>query len=340
MEKKKLGFISFAYAIGCILVVLGHSYPLGNAVTPKWMDIVRTAIYIFHMPLFFFISGFLLKFSGSVKKRGYWSFLVQKAKQLLVPYVFLSLLGYVPKLLVSSYISDKVELSAGYVVRSLLVPRENIWGHFWFIPTLFIIYVFAATIITLASKRSDQITMKVLPPVILLMSLAMHHFPIRTGWFSLQDVYIYSIYVALGYFSCDLVKDRKLDNRWIAALCAAVFFGFVVLRANASTSGSFALIPAVCMIYLVLAAGKAYERRGSTFLHFLEGKTFTVFLFSWPFQAVVEVLLNKVLHLNWYVVFLCMFAAGIAMPLLIYQVASRLPAKVRRYSWIIGIQEA
>jgi len=57
--------ISFMQTFGIILVVLGHStYQLMQAGhTPaiyKW-------IYTFHMPLFFFISGYLLRYSNDRK---------------------------------------------------------------------------------------------------------------------------------------------------------------------------------------------------------------------------------------------------------------------------------
>ena len=80
MARSRLGYISFAYGIGCILVVLGHSYPLGTVATPKAMDTIRSVIYFFHMPLFFFISGFLLKYSSAVKRHGFKLFILGKAK--------------------------------------------------------------------------------------------------------------------------------------------------------------------------------------------------------------------------------------------------------------------
>jgi len=124
MDRKNLGFISFAYSIGCVLVVFVHSYPLGTAVAHKWMDIIRTTIYVFHLPLFFFVSGFLLKFSNGILKRGYLEFLKEKAKQVLVPYLLLSILGYIPLLLTSNYISDNVEFSASYFSVHFLRPRK------------------------------------------------------------------------------------------------------------------------------------------------------------------------------------------------------------------------
>ena len=53
--------VSFLQAFGIILVVIGHSY-YGNTEglwTYAW-------IYSFHMPLFMFISGYLLQYGAVV----------------------------------------------------------------------------------------------------------------------------------------------------------------------------------------------------------------------------------------------------------------------------------
>lgn len=71
--------IDLAKGIGIILVVVGHSS------LPLWL---RNSIYIFHMPLFFMLSGLLYK-SSSCTLREY---VVKKAKSLLYPYFVLGVL--------------------------------------------------------------------------------------------------------------------------------------------------------------------------------------------------------------------------------------------------------
>lgn len=53
--------ISFLQAFGILLVVVGHSF-YGCPDNP-----IHTWIYSFHMPLFMFISGYLLKYTMSIK---------------------------------------------------------------------------------------------------------------------------------------------------------------------------------------------------------------------------------------------------------------------------------
>lgn len=74
-QAKRLNFIDIAKGIGIILVVLGHSlaYECHNR--------LFFMIYSFHMPLFFFLSGFVFKSKDSA------SYFSGKVKTLLVPLV-------------------------------------------------------------------------------------------------------------------------------------------------------------------------------------------------------------------------------------------------------------
>jgi len=76
------------------------------------------------------------------------------------------------------------------------------------------------------------------------------------------------------------------------------------MRVITSIPRGFLLILAISMIYLVLAARQFFERKNYRPLGLLEGKTFTIYLLSWPFQAIVVVLLSKIFHLNWYIEFI------------------------------------
>lgn len=53
--------IYFLQTLGIILVVVGHAF------FNRGEDIVCQWIYTFHMPLFFFISGYLLEYTSAKK---------------------------------------------------------------------------------------------------------------------------------------------------------------------------------------------------------------------------------------------------------------------------------
>ena len=59
--------IAIAKAWGIILVVMGHcSF---SAIQPGWQKSVHDFIYLFHIPLFFFLSGYFFKWKYLGDKR-------------------------------------------------------------------------------------------------------------------------------------------------------------------------------------------------------------------------------------------------------------------------------
>lgn len=133
--KLRLREIDMLYALGTLLVILGHSHPNDWSTFPgKWIEF----IYTFHMPLFFLIAGYLFAYSDSMSRLGYFKWLKEKALRLLTPYVVLTLVTFVPKYaLENGGISG---LSISYLLTSFIEPRNGVWGHFWFLPVLFVYY--------------------------------------------------------------------------------------------------------------------------------------------------------------------------------------------------------
>lgn len=108
---KRLNFIDIAKGIGIILVVLGHclAYECHNK--------LFMMIYSFHMPLFFFLSGFLFK------SKDYAAYLSGKVKTLLFPMIFFQALNVI---------------SYGILfILGLETFHDTIaFGGFWFLGTL------------------------------------------------------------------------------------------------------------------------------------------------------------------------------------------------------------
>ncbi len=58
-SKNKLNFITWMNIIGCILVIIGHSYPFVTEI-PSAAQKLQIFIYDFHMPLFVWCGGYLI----------------------------------------------------------------------------------------------------------------------------------------------------------------------------------------------------------------------------------------------------------------------------------------
>ena len=341
-KKGQLNFISFAYAIGTVLVIFGHSFPLGKAVIPESMLSLRAFVYSFHMPLFFYISGALLKYwsdeRGLYRGMTYPVFILKKAKKLLIPYFVLALLAFVPKYLMTGYISDRVLLDADYLIRSFFVPRENVWGHFWFIPVLFGLFCFSYLQLKIVQKAWSTVLF-----TILFLLLNFH--PINLGWLGIRDICNYGIYFWLGLITSDYITANQTAifsrGKGIAALVTGIglflSLAFMITGRGAMLRSMLFLLVALLLIYSILCLGIVYQQEKYSFFEWLNGKIYTVFLLSWPCQSIIEICLNKILNLYWFIVMPSMFLSGLLGPLLIIWLYRKLKIENRLLKASIGI---
>lgn len=121
--------INILKALGIITVVCGHLFS----------GVPKDLIYLFHMPLFFFLSGYLFK-EKPVK-----SFFKQKLVNLILPYVAYlavfnipSFAGFVQNVI----LQGKHELAASYLKHFAIQvyggqSLKDITGVFWFVTCLF-----------------------------------------------------------------------------------------------------------------------------------------------------------------------------------------------------------
>ncbi len=335
---KKLRYISYSYAIGAFFVVLGHSTPTGVSDMPVLIDEIRTFIYCFHMPLFFFIAGFLFKYTSDKREKPYGSFIKKKAIRFLTPYFVLSLVGIIPKVLLSSYVSDEVSFSWDYVFEAIFNPRLNVWGHFWFLPALLLIFVISYLILRCYSNKAVY-------SILLAVSLALAVFPINTNWFAVKDICLNLIYFCIGIAVCGIVTEKrdkifKLPYALLSMIVAIAYYIFMTVNNfywQSWVKKLSVVVIAIFMIYAVLCFSILLANKGCKFLDYLDGKTFSIYIISWPCQAAVEVLLNRVMHMNWYITMPAMFFAGIGVPLLFLWIYGKFKHHPKFINLIFGV---
>lgn len=126
--------LDIAKGIGIILVVLGHSFllPGPTETSNLFLSTLRMTIYSFHMPLFFFISGYFMQIKGI----GLKEIIVKKAKRLLIPYFFFGLLFAPIKSYFSYLAHNSYQMSRFW---ELFWGGVNPIGELWFLYFLFLI---------------------------------------------------------------------------------------------------------------------------------------------------------------------------------------------------------
>lgn len=123
--KNRVKIVDFAKGIGVVLMIIGHM----GAIIP---DSLHSWIYLFHMPLFFFLSGIFAKTYNT--KKNLVSGLKHKMKRLLLPYYFYVFLFYVVDLLIGYRVYSK-----GDYINTFL--GTDSFGFLWFIFALFFVEI-------------------------------------------------------------------------------------------------------------------------------------------------------------------------------------------------------
>lgn len=129
---KRYESIDIARSFAIILVVIGH---FKSEYLPRFYnDIVIGVIYMFHMPLFMFVSGFL--YQATRRPITYRKFIEGKFRRLMVPYFTVSILLILLKIGMSGILPLEHPVTWKSFVEILYYPSAGyflwfIWALWW-----------------------------------------------------------------------------------------------------------------------------------------------------------------------------------------------------------------
>lgn len=128
---KRYESIDIARCFAIILVVTGH---FRSEYMPRGYDIMVDVIYMFHMPLFMFVSGFL--YQATRKNISYRKFITGKFRRLMIPYFTVSVLVILLKILTEGFMQVDNPVTWRAFVEILYYPAAGyflwfIWALWW-----------------------------------------------------------------------------------------------------------------------------------------------------------------------------------------------------------------
>ena len=136
---QRLEWIDFAKGVVIIFMVLGHA--ISNGVLQKF-------IFVFHMPFFFVMAGFLLNFDKWGGAENFRPFVTKLFWRLLVPYYLAEILWYPIWFVVChefgflNHMNHWAEIEPLKSLTAIFLGNGNvndlILGQLWFLPTLFV----------------------------------------------------------------------------------------------------------------------------------------------------------------------------------------------------------
>lgn len=321
-EIKKLSYISFLQFIGPILVIIGHAM---NGLEYNWiLNPIKEWIYIFHMPLFFFISGYLFCFKDGLKTKGYKKFMKEKFWRLMFPYLMLNSIFVIPKFFGASFINDQVEFSAEYFIYIFLTPRANIWGHLWFLFALFLVYAISP-IFEFFKNKNNKIYWGILISFCVFIFIMR---PIHTDLLAINDLQKDLLFFVMGILIAYVPVEKIRTN-----ITKRKFYLLIILDVILSAIWGFykeiqliQLLIGINTLFILFSMPIVFNITNS-FIMKQANYSFAIYILHWPVILITRIIFYQVLKLNSLMCFIIMLAFGYLIPNLIIYIANKIRNK-------------
>lgn len=220
MNKTRNVQMDIVKGIGIILIILGHSsFPYTHF------------LYLFHLAIFFIVSGYFFKEDYVKDKECLKKFIVNKIKRLYLPFV----IGNIICVLLNNFFIDinfyNNVTHSYYTIKELPINilkvilfrgHTEMLGATWFLPILFIITVVYAIIEYLMNKYQNK-NRNIVQLTISIIFLVVGYY------FSIKNIKIIRLQVLTCYILFDFgrkiskyEKNVKYSTRWIMAIVSFV----------------------------------------------------------------------------------------------------------------------
>ena len=315
-------WIDKARGIGIILVVFGHAWrgieTSGLSIPPGLYEGVDRAIYAFHMPLFFMLSGMFLE--RGIARQDAQQFLVDRLIRLVWPLVLWTCLFFAFKLLAGSH--QNTPLAAGDFPFFPLPPQL----HFWFLWALFLIQIALGLAAKAAGRWAQPAAFWV---GLLALAIAAASWldipPALLRW--LGPAFSDAPYVVVGVL---LARVGRLPSRGLWGVLALGVFvaavGFLLSQAPTRLEASLVTILAILALALAVhvaeAASPAFRAAG--WLGYLGQVSMAIYLGHTIFSAAFRSLLLGLGIDQVWVLLAVEVAVGLAGPVMLDWIARRL----------------
>lgn len=220
----RIAYIEYARGYAILSIVLYHylvGYDLG-----KWLNLSvffgGTGIH-----LFFFLSGFGLSLSKSIKLESYFS---KRFLKVYFPYFLIVTLIYISSKFIVLYPDANINVYLSHVLLYKMFFHEyinSLGGHFWFISTIIQFYIVFPLLRRLQQSLGNNLFL------ILSIIISLVHFSL-TIYFSLYARHVSSIFTlylwefALGMYLAKSYKESGLKF-WVGPMRKFLIIFFLAI---------------------------------------------------------------------------------------------------------------
>lgn len=281
-SKERLTEVDIARGIGIVLVVIGHCIP----------DVLRIKqlIYLFHMPLFFFLSGYC--FRGQTEEP-ILHYILRKVKSLYIPFVlcncfalifhqFFCKIGIYPQ----ESLFTSVGQFAQYFIRILMcVKMEDIVAPLWFLPILMIVSISSFIAWRIVKKLGWSENMFRIS--VLFIYTAAFLMP-RTGLSRAYILWALGVLIFnVGYLAREKRILEHISTRMLAGFCVLLLLGaqmcdinLIQMRIGNPITYAVFGIAGICVVMKITEAVSGF---GASVLAYLGNKS--LYILEWHYYA-------------------------------------------------------
>lgn len=283
----KITYINIAKALGIILVVIGHS------ISP-----VNRLIYLFHMPLFFFISGYLYRDSYSLEPIELG---IKRLKSLYFPYIkyqlfFLVLHNIFFELNIYNKEINKIK---PYSMKELLIHIHNILtfhgselmgAALWFLPALFMVnvlfclYNYGIKRLGIESENKTQIILATM--VFLSFVLGLLRTKAGIPQFLNNNIALVAVSIFYGGYLFKRYESKipfKIIYACIAFIVLIILWRYfkatVAMNKNNYSNPALFTIGWIFGVYVIMYISKLLDKRKNLLLNYIGSNTMIIMSF-------------------------------------------------------------
>ena len=305
MSGKRIASIDIAKGVGMMFIMWGHIMRFG--ITNHW-------VYVFHIPLFFFLSGLVFSYE---KYGSFRVFLKRKFHTLLIPYFIYSVVTWVIWALYSFFTHADIESywmpllqtfiaqgSAGYLIHN---------GTLWFVTCLFVV----ECLYWMIGRLKIWIRLVVLGLCAVLgVFLSTYNGPVDftlLPW-NIEVALMVIIFYAAGdllktHLSIESINDYIKNHTFFFVVLSVLLglFVYVVAIINGKVSmghanpGKYPLLfyfGAFCGTAMTIIVSAILSRitRKNSFIEWVGKNSFCVMAIHNPIKGVVVVVVARIMH--------------------------------------------
>jgi len=209
-NKERIAWVDVFKFFGIWAIYIGHFGDKGGKVYPF--------VFAYHVPIFFFAAGF---FAVRSLKDAPWVFFRKKTMQLMLPYLFFSLVALTVFSLQNNWGMSEIK---GAVISAIYGIRNQVFaGSLWFLPCLYLI-VMSDYFIRKLLKFQFLVLVAAISTFIITQTLLPNNPALKPSWFmNIDSALYYYVYFVLGAILFPLIaKDPTETIHKIVSMTLAI----------------------------------------------------------------------------------------------------------------------